>query len=235
MMRVLLLLLSFVLFSFNSYGTYFVDLTSPPRPDKVIKSEAKKFASSSFRAYRVSADKLTVNEVKALEGYSATGGTYKLFNEYYRDRVLFNNKYADAYVGVRRFSEVVKEQVDTFSSGLAKLPRYSGRVYRGAKLQEKIVSELNVGDVVYEPGVMSTSILPEVAQRFAKGRTISTGFTKALFEIDLVQGGGCVSRCFQNTLRGRSVSAAQDLYASKSDSQHRRYDADCFRARSFIK
>lgn len=193
MMRVSLLLFCFVLFSFNAYGAYFVGLTSPPRVDKVLKDEAKKFASSSLKAYRVSADKLAVNEVKALEGYSAADGTYRLFNERYRDRVTFDKKYADAYVGVKRFSEIVKEQVGTFSSGVAKLPRYSGRVYRGAQLQEKLVSELNVGDVVYEPGFMSTSILPEVAQRFAKDTKVGTGFTKALFEIDLVQGGAALA------------------------------------------
>ncbi|PAR94157.1 ADP-ribosyltransferase [Vibrio cholerae] len=184
-----LVLLSCVSFSFNSYGAYFEKFTAPPRADKVLKNEAKKFAHSSLKAYRVNANKLTPEETRAVQGYSATDGTYKLFNEYYRDPVLFNKKHGDSYVGTKRFTEILKGQVDTFRSGIVKLPRYNGKVYRGTQLQDKLFSELNVGDLVYEPGFMSTSILPEVAKGFSTDTNVTSGFTKALFEIDLTQGG----------------------------------------------
>ncbi|ENM2831996.1 hypothetical protein AB6Q85_002344 [Vibrio cholerae] len=184
-----LLLLSCVSFSFNSYGAYFEKSTAPPRADKVLINEAKKFAKSTLKAYKVNANKLTPEETIAVQGYSDANGTYKLFNEYYRDPILFNKKHGDSYVGTKRFTEILKGQVDTFRSGIVKLPRYNGKVYRGKKLQDKLFSELNVGDLVYEPGFMSTSILPEVATVFSARTNVTSGFTKVLFEIDLTQGG----------------------------------------------
>ncbi|EGR3964050.1 hypothetical protein DDN11_00225 [Vibrio cholerae] len=187
------LLLSFVGFSFHAYGAYFEGLTSAPRSEKILKSEAKKFAQSSLKAYKMNADKLTPNETKALQGYSDIDGTYRLFNEYYRDRILFNKKHGDAYIGTKRFTEILKGQIDTFNSGLTKLPRYTGKVFRGKKLKENLLSELNVGDIVYEPGFMSTTILPEVAQGFAADTNVGEGFVKTVFEIDLTQDGYAMS------------------------------------------
>ncbi|EKF9422501.1 hypothetical protein O1B89_002958, partial [Vibrio cholerae] len=54
------------------------------------------------------------------------------------------------------------------------------------------------GDVVYEPGFMSTSILPEVAEAFLKIKNIDGGFTKVKFEIDLTQGGNVLSTWASN-------------------------------------
>ncbi|EHD2268305.1 ADP-ribosyltransferase [Vibrio cholerae] len=191
------LLLSFFGFSFHAYGAYFEGFTSIPRTYKVQKSIAKKFNHDSIKAYNISAQKLTSDETNAIKEYTKLDGTYKLFNEYYRDKT-FNDKYGGTFIGKKRLSEILKGQIETLRSGMNKLPRYNGKVYRGTKLQANLVAELNVGDVVYEPGFMSTSILPEVAEAFLKIKNIDGGFTKVKFEIDLTQGGNVLSTWASN-------------------------------------
>ena len=82
------------LFSSFSYSTHFEALSSAPRPDNVVKKASKKFAKQSLKAFSITKDTLTPSELLALKGYSEEN--YRLFNEYLRDKTLFNNKHGDA-------------------------------------------------------------------------------------------------------------------------------------------
>ncbi|MCG7490460.1 ADP-ribosyltransferase [Vibrio sp. Of14-4] len=69
------------------------------------------------------------------------------------------------------------------------MPRFQGKVYRGTLTKTGLIDQLNVGDLVYDLGFMSTSVLPEVAMGFAEDTETTIGHSSTLLEIDLTANG----------------------------------------------
>ena len=80
-------------------------------------------------------------------------------------------------------------KVKDVETGLRKMPRFQGKVYRGTLTKTGLIDQLNEGDIVYDPGFMSTSVLPEVAIGFAEDTETTIGHSSTLLEIDLTANG----------------------------------------------
>ncbi|MFL9595862.1 ADP-ribosyltransferase [Aeromonas veronii] len=181
-----LCLLTVTIFYHTICSAYFEGFTAPPRSSVQIDKIATTFTDYSLRASKASSNKLTPSEIKAVRSYSDEAGVdYKMFNTYYRDRASFDKIYRETHPQ----PEVLEETIRDLNTGLNKLPRLSGKVYRGSQLQAQLVNELSVGDIIYEPGFLSTSILPEVALDFSDMAKNTEGLIQVLFEIELNHSG----------------------------------------------
>ena len=107
----------------------------------------------------------------------------------YCEKILINYKHGDAYINGKRFDKIVASKVKEVETGLKKMPRFQGKVYRGTLTKTGLIDQLNVGDLVYDPGFMSTSVLPEVAIGFAEDTETTIGHSSTLLEIDLTANG----------------------------------------------
>ncbi|MCO4199764.1 hypothetical protein M2R28_08705 [Aeromonas hydrophila] len=137
----------------------------PPPPPVAAKGEGKKPAKKWATVEISKAD-------EALRYYSAQG--YTLLNNYLRDRpykqqeavdTLLSRSYLnDEPTSASEFDQAMKAYVADVEAGLAKLPASPGLsfVYRGLALDKPELAALKdqftgVGNIIVEPGFMSTS------------------------------------------------------------------------------
>ncbi|EDP60219.1 ADP-ribosyltransferase [Vibrio sp. AND4] len=177
MLRVLSL--SILCLSFVAQAAPFDALESPSRSPKQVNELASQF-SEWAKAYRGWQYKfMTAKEAEALEDFSVSG--YQLANDYLRaaDASTWGSSGKNARDFIRQVSSAMK-----------KLPRYKGVAYRGAWAKQSLLKKLQVGDIVVEPAFTSSSIIPEVAKRFAVVRPNSPQpLQRVLYELEVKRDG----------------------------------------------
>ncbi|MGC6031507.1 ADP-ribosyltransferase [Enterobacter kobei] len=102
------------------------------------------------------------SEVKSNIGLY-TGGSYRKANWALRE--------GDLYTKNDPVSNSKKETIRKVKDGLSYLPDCPGEVYRGSVMSTDILNKIKVGDVVFDPGFLSTSVDKQKALSFAKGAT----------------------------------------------------------------
>lgn len=130
-------------------------LKQPTRPKMVIDEVAADFKLWSKSNASWKRMLITHTEMEALEDFSISG--YRMANQYL---------HASETKTWGQSGEETKAFVRTLKSGLNKMPVYKGTTYRGTWTSKAMIEQLEIGDIVYESGFLSTSIIPEVARGF---------------------------------------------------------------------
>jgi hypothetical protein len=103
--------------------------------------------------------RLTKDEVLGIHDYTTTEG-YRTMNNFLRD--------GEVQTGTTR--EALESRVQRTVDGLSKLPRHEGVTMRGTDLPEDVLKQWEPGATIGDRAFMSTSVDPEVAERFAQGK-----------------------------------------------------------------
>ncbi|AUI85910.1 NAD(+)--arginine ADP-ribosyltransferase [Vibrio azureus] len=156
-------LIVLALFSVSVVANPLDALKEPLRSQQQIASHAERFSQWANQARGWRFKLLTESEREALEDFSISG--YKVTNDYLR---------LSGSADWGSTASSAKEFVNKVKSGMRKLPRYKGIAYRGSWIKQSLMDKLRVGDVVVEPAFTSTTVIPEVAKRFAIVRPQTT-------------------------------------------------------------
>ncbi|MBD1569774.1 ADP-ribosyltransferase [Aliivibrio sp. S10_S31] len=157
-----------------TFASSFEVFKQPFRSQEAITALSEGFKDWSKSNTSWKSKLLSNAEVEALEDFSISG--YRTANQYL---------HAAETKSWGSSGKEIKGFVRTLKSGLNKMPEYHGTTYRGTWSNKAMIEQLEVGDILYESGFLSTSVIPEVARRFAVvppntgNRTV-----KALFHIE---------------------------------------------------
>ncbi|EAS63319.1 putative NAD(+)--arginine ADP-ribosyltransferase Vis [Photobacterium leiognathi lrivu.4.1] len=198
-------------FSFAAQAAPFAALKAPLRSQSHVDELASQFSdwvktSSGWR------DKLmTASEAEALEHFSISG--YQFANDYLR---------ATDTSTWGRAGKSAKAFIKTVRSAMTKLPRYKGVTYRGAWVKLSLLNKLQVGDVVVEPAFTSSSVIPEVAKRFAVVRpNTPQPVQRVLYEVQVKSNGRALGGWFGSRGEAEVLLPPNTYYKVTSIEFHR--------------
>lgn len=137
------------------------------------KDELNKWMKEHVKEYSSIPEK----NAEAIRRY--TSGKYRLYNEKLRAGRMTKN-----------IMESLKEVVDSMRA----LPDYSGEVYRGSVMSKSVLKEIKVGDVIFDPAFLSTSVDKPAALKFLTSSSTSKDNIKYLMTIDAKRGKSLMDR-----------------------------------------
>ena len=143
----------------------------------VTSAEAQSVKSAEIQAkpnVPSESKELTVKEEFAIGMYTTSGFSptfnYRLVNDYLRKGCNFDAvdptelRKLDDWKGRNQFLSHLKN----LRSGLAKLPDFTGEVYRGTGLTPAQLENYKIGQAIVEPAFTSTSVSRDVGLKFLK-------------------------------------------------------------------
>ncbi|WP_350307137.1 ADP-ribosyltransferase [Photorhabdus viridis] len=129
--------------------------------------DLEKWMQSNINIY----NQLSEENRAAIQRY--TGGKYRVYNEKLRSGKMFVN---------------IRKSLDEVITALGELPDYSGEVYRGAALKKDIADKLKVGDIIFDPAFLSTSVDKESAEGFLKKSSKNEGDLGYFMSLNVIHG-----------------------------------------------